>query len=65
MMIRFVLKRYSYNTPNTLNCIGSTVVDAPFPDDVNKALGEGYLLDDVCIVNEVSNAPHMYSNAIQ
>ena len=51
MMIRFVLKRYSCNT-TSMECVGSTTVDAPFPKEVNEALAQGYLIDDVCIINE-------------
>lgn len=55
MMVRFILKRYSYNTGTTINEIGASIIDIPVPEEVNIALSEGYLLTDVNVVNDITN----------
>ena len=66
MIVRFILKHYNCSLPNnSAEENGSSIVDAPFPKDVEDALNNGYVLEDVYVTNEITNAIPIYSNIIQ
>lgn len=60
MIIRFQMRKYTYDK-SIQNCaIGETsVLDIPVPEAVEEAIKNGFLLDSVGIVPEVSNGYSM------
>lgn len=60
MMVRFQMRKYTYDQ-NIQNCvIGETsVLDIPVPEAVEKAIKNGFLLENVGIVPDVSNGYSM------
>lgn len=60
MMVRFQMRKYIYDR-NIQNCVtGETsVLDIPVPEAVEEAIKNGFLLDSVGIVPEVSNGYSM------
>lgn len=63
MMIRFVMRKYKYDY-SKLSVIDNSeqaVVDIDVPESVRRMLQDGYILERVGVVNDVSN---VVSNAM-
>ncbi len=57
MMIRFVMRKYKYDY-SKLSVIDNSeqaVVDIEIPESVESMLQDGYILERVGVVNDVSN----------
>lgn len=63
MMIRFVMRKYKYDY-SKLSIVDNSeqaVVDVEVPESVKNMLQDGYILERVGVVNDVSN---VVSNAM-